>query len=63
MSNIKRIKIDCNEGDIVEVNNHSLPLFIFHDDQLKEITPAEFNLCLDYLPEKRWSAIQTYRWK
>jgi hypothetical protein len=62
MGNIKRITIDCQEGEIVEVNNCSLPLFIFHDKQLKEITPAEFNVCLDCPQEERWGKIQEYRW-
>ena len=62
MGNIKRITIDCQEGEIVEVNNCSLPLFIFHNKQLKEITLNEFDVIVNCLPENRWSKIQEYRW-
>ena len=54
---IKRIKADLKEGDIVEIIGHSEPLYLFHNGELVKITPLEYNLCVNKLPDERWFAI------
>jgi len=58
---IKRIKADLVEGDIVELAGISEPLYIFHGGRLTEITPMEYNLCVEKAPEERWFPIYISR--
>lgn len=45
------------EGEIYELNNESLPLYIWHMGKLSEITPQEFNACVNLPLDKRWNAV------
>ena len=43
---IKRIGINdkIEEGDIIEICNHSEPLYLYSNGRLFEITPCEYNI-------------------
>ena len=51
------IKGKFQEGEIYEIEGHSEPLYLFHNGELKAITPIEYNLCTITEPKKRWLAI------
>jgi hypothetical protein len=40
---IKRVGKDLIDGDIVELNQNSEPLFLYHNGRLNEITNQEYN--------------------
>ena len=58
---IKRIGENINEGDIIEFNHQSEPLYIYHDGKLEVITPREYNICTVKLPHERFKAISEDR--
>lgn len=60
---IKRIKFDFSEGDVIEFNNQSEPLYIFHHGVLERINNHEYCICMKNPPEKRWGKIIEDRWR
>lgn len=59
---IKKIKFDFSEGDVIEFNNQSEPLYIYHHGVLKQIYNHEYGICMKNSPEKRWAKILETRW-
>lgn len=59
---IKRVGEGFEEGDIIEFNKQSEPLYIYHNGELVKITPQEYNLCTVNVPKERWNAISKLRY-
>jgi hypothetical protein len=61
MSNIKRFTLNVEDGDFVELNDQSEPLYLVHVSKksisLTEITPQQFNDLLDVPKHLRYHLI------
>lgn len=58
---IKRVYFDAKEGDIIEINRISEPLYIYHNGEISPINPLEYNICVETPPEERWVKIMEAR--
>jgi hypothetical protein len=54
--------IKLEEGQIFEVNYNTGHTYIYCDGKIIEITPQEYNIVANELPENRAKALREFRW-
>lgn len=60
---IKKVGKGIKNGDIIEFNQNSEPLFLYHDGDLIKLTPAEYNHLIVVTPEERYWELKKFRKK
>ena len=63
MSTINRVGKGFSDGDIIEFNEQSEPLYLYSQSRLFEITPQEYNIMVTTEKSQRGWELSCFRMK